>query len=85
MIVGVILQNHDKLKVECKKYKTVLNKKSMHAFDKAFNKKLRLLRNANSKEYWKMLCTSNKKENVDTIQMQVWTEYFKKLNVDDNT
>ena len=28
---------------------------------------------------------SNKKENVDKIQMQVLTEYFKKLNVDDNT
>ena len=72
-----------KLKSESKKYKIIM-KVSMNKFEKAFNNKLRVLKNANPKEYWKLLCTNDKKEVVSKIQVDVLSEHFKKLNNDEN-
>ena len=53
-------------------------KVSMNKFEKAFNNKLRVLKNANPKEYWKLLCTNDKKEVVSKIHVDVLSEHFKK-------
>ena len=59
-------------------------KVSMNKFEKAFNNKLRVLKNANPKEYWKLLCTNDKKEVVSKIHVDVLSEHFKKLNNAEN-
>ena len=58
-------------------------KVSMNKFEKAFNNKLRVLKNANPKEYWKLLCTNDTKV-ASKIHIDVLSEYFKKLNNDEN-
>ena len=52
----------------------------MNKLEKAFNNKLRVLKNANPKEYWKLLC----KTIASKIHIDVLSEHFKKLNNDEN-
>ena len=72
-----------KLKSESKKYKRII-KVSMNKFEKVFNNKLRVIKNANPQEYCKLLCTIDKTEVVSKIHIDVLSEHFKKLNNDEN-
>ena len=71
------------LKRSSKSYKNII-KSSVNKYKKAFNNKLRLLKVSNSRDYWKILCSGDKKETVIKIQTEVLTEFFKELNIDKN-
>jgi hypothetical protein len=71
------------LKNKSKAYKKCVNK-NMSKYQKEFNKKLRSLKTSNPKEFWKLLCTNDKKKSVEKIQIDVFNEYFKKLSTDNN-
>ena len=53
----------------------------MNAYSKAFNKRLRDMKNNNPKDYWRLLCCKDKR-GIEKIQTTVLTEFFKKLNID---
>ena len=56
--------------------------KNYMSYKRALNKKLRLLRTSNTKEYWNIINGSTKSrcENVAKLKSEVLFEHFKKLN-----
>jgi hypothetical protein len=77
------VNNLRELKNKSKSYKKCVNK-SINQYQKNFNKKVRSLKASNPKEFWKLLCTNDKKRITEKIQISVFSEYFKKLNTDNN-
>ena len=59
-------------------------KKAISNHEKMLNKKLSL-RSNNPKEYWKLLCSGDTKESVSKIQLDVLSEHYKKMNIDNGT
>ena len=75
--------NLDIMRKAGKKYKSSI-KSAVRKYEKGFNKRLRLLRAANPKEFWKLLCTNDGKKSKSKIQVDVLEEYFANLNKDQN-
>ena len=74
------------LKKSSKHYKKVI-RHSVNKYKKSFNNKLRVLslRLSNSKDYWKILCSNDKKKAITNIQTDVLTNFFKELSTDKNS
>ena len=71
------------LRKASKMYKRTV-KKAIQLYEKRFNMKMRKLRTRNPKEFWKLLCSADKKDTANKIKLEVLTEYFKNLNIDKN-
>ena len=78
-------QNEDlrNLRRSSKSYKKAV-KNAIHKYEHSLNKKLRSLRSNNPKEYWKILCSGDKKESIEQIKLDALSDYFRTLNIHQN-
>jgi hypothetical protein len=72
-----------KLRQASRNYK-INSKKAIQRYERLFNRKLRNLRTNNPKDFWKLLCSGDKKDVTSKISLDAPSDYFKDLNIDKN-